>query len=109
MPAAELRFLEATGFTRSSTTLYMRNVAFQRAPQPIRIAIAVSKIAHRIRLRSGYSRHMSERSIYLRDQIAKCEFHAKNIGDFETEGKLRQLAAQYLAEALEIERIERRR
>jgi hypothetical protein len=49
---------------------------------------------------------MSERSIYLRDQITKCEFHAKSIGDTETQGELRKLAAQYLAEALEIERVE---
>jgi hypothetical protein len=39
---------------------------------------------------------MSERSAYLRDQIAKCEFHAKSIGDAETQGELRKLAATLL-------------
>jgi hypothetical protein len=46
---------------------------------------------------------MSERSVYLRDQIAKCEFHAQGIGDTETQDQLRKLAAQYLAELEEIE------
>jgi hypothetical protein len=46
---------------------------------------------------------MSPRSIYLRDQAAKCAWHAKNIRDDETEVALRKLAAQYLAEAEDIE------
>jgi hypothetical protein len=46
---------------------------------------------------------MSSRSIYLRDQAAKCEWQAKNIRDDETQVALRKLAAQYLAEAEDIE------
>jgi hypothetical protein len=39
----------------------------------------------------------------LRDQAAKCEWHANNIGDCETQVALRQLAARYVAEAGDIE------
>jgi hypothetical protein len=46
---------------------------------------------------------MSARSIYLRDQAANCEWHAKNIRDEETEVVLREMAARYIAEADEIE------
>jgi len=46
---------------------------------------------------------MSSRSIYLRDQAAKCEWHAKNIRDDETQVALRKLAARYVAEAEDIE------
>jgi hypothetical protein len=46
---------------------------------------------------------MSPRSIYLRDQAAKCEWHAKNIGESETQTHLRKLAAEYLVQANEIE------
>jgi hypothetical protein len=46
---------------------------------------------------------MSERSIYLRDQAAKCERHAKNIGDSETQQQLRKLADEYVEQAGEIE------
>jgi hypothetical protein len=46
---------------------------------------------------------MSERSIYLRDQAAKCEWHAQNVGDSETQVELRKLAFEYIVEAVEIE------
>jgi hypothetical protein len=46
---------------------------------------------------------MSPRSIYLRDQAAKCEWHADNIRDVETQAALRKLAAKYVAQAEEIE------
>jgi hypothetical protein len=46
---------------------------------------------------------MSPRSIYLRDQAAKCEWHAKNMGDSETQTRLQKLAAEYVVEADEIE------
>ena len=46
---------------------------------------------------------MSPRSIYLRDQAAKCEWHANNLGDSETQDRLRKLAAEYVAEADDIE------
>jgi hypothetical protein len=46
---------------------------------------------------------MSERSIYLRDQAAKCERHANNLSDAETQAELRGLAAEYIVEAAEIE------
>jgi hypothetical protein len=45
---------------------------------------------------------MSGRAIYLRDQAANCEWHAKNIRDDETEA-LREMAARYVAEADDIE------
>ena len=46
---------------------------------------------------------MSERSIYLRDQAAKCRRHADAMGDKRTQEELRKLAAEYLASAAEIE------
>jgi hypothetical protein len=46
---------------------------------------------------------MSERSIYLRDQAAKCEWHAKNLSDSETQRRLRELAFEYMVEATAIE------
>jgi hypothetical protein len=46
---------------------------------------------------------MSPRSIYLRDQAAKCEWHAQNIGDSETQLRLRKLAAEYVVQANDIE------
>ena len=49
---------------------------------------------------------MSQRSIYLREQAAKCEWHAQNMGDSETQVRLRKLAAEYLAEADDIESTE---
>ena len=50
---------------------------------------------------------MSPRSIYLRDQAAKCKWHANNMGDSmgdsETQVRLRKLAAEYVAQADDIE------
>ena len=46
---------------------------------------------------------MSSRSVYLRDQAAKCEWHATNIRDDQTQIALRKLAAEYVAEAEDIE------
>ena len=46
---------------------------------------------------------MSQRSIYLREQAAKCEWHAQNMGDSETQVRLRKLAAEYVAQADDIE------
>jgi hypothetical protein len=46
---------------------------------------------------------MSERSIYLRDQAAKCEWHARHLSDSETQVKLRKLANEYTEEATAIE------
>jgi hypothetical protein len=46
---------------------------------------------------------MSSRSVYLREQAAKCEWHANNIGDSETQVRLRKLAAEYFVEANDIE------
>jgi hypothetical protein len=46
---------------------------------------------------------MSPRSIYLRDQAAKCEWHANNLGDSETQVRLRKLAAEYIVQANDIE------
>jgi hypothetical protein len=49
---------------------------------------------------------MSERSIYLRDQAAKCRWHADNITDLETQAALRKLAAEYVTEAATIEALD---
>jgi hypothetical protein len=46
---------------------------------------------------------MSERSSYLRDQAEKCRWHANAITDAETQVQLRELAAEYIAQAAEIE------
>jgi hypothetical protein len=46
---------------------------------------------------------MSSRSIHLRDQAAKCKWHANNIGDNEMQVRLRKLAVEYVAEADAIE------
>jgi hypothetical protein len=46
---------------------------------------------------------MSSRSVYLRDQAEKCGWHAQNMGDTETQVALRKLAAEYVAEAEDIE------
>jgi hypothetical protein len=49
---------------------------------------------------------MSERSIYLRDQAAKCRWHADAITDTKTQAALRKLATEYVAKAADIERKE---
>ncbi len=46
---------------------------------------------------------MSERSIYLRDQAAKCLRHAIALSDVQTQAELRKLAAEYAERAAEIE------
>jgi hypothetical protein len=50
---------------------------------------------------------MSERSVYLRDQAAKCEAHARALTDVFTQDELRKLAAEYVVQAVEIESKER--
>jgi hypothetical protein len=47
---------------------------------------------------------MSERSVYLRDQAAKCGWHADQLTDAETQEQLRKLAAEYIERAAKIER-----
>ncbi len=49
---------------------------------------------------------MSERSIYLRDQAAKCLRHANDLSDVETQQQLRKLAAEYIVQADAIESAE---
>jgi len=51
---------------------------------------------------------MSPRSIYLRDQAAKCWSHAIAMSDSETQAALRELADEYIAQAKEIESKENR-
>jgi hypothetical protein len=46
---------------------------------------------------------MSPRSIYLRDQAAKCRWHAEQIGNTETRIELLKLADEYIEQAAEIE------
>lgn len=46
---------------------------------------------------------MSERSIYLRDQARKCEFHASQMTAPDVIAQLRKLASDYLIEAAEVE------
>jgi hypothetical protein len=45
----------------------------------------------------------SERSISLRDQAAKCRWHADAISDVQTQVALRKLADEYIVQAEEIE------
>jgi hypothetical protein len=47
---------------------------------------------------------MSKRSVYLRDQAAKCRWHADQLTDAETQEQLRKLAAEYIERAAKIER-----
>jgi len=47
---------------------------------------------------------MPERSVYLRDQAAKCRWHADQLTDAETQEQLRKLAAEYIERAAKIER-----
>jgi hypothetical protein len=47
---------------------------------------------------------MSERSIYLRDQAAKCRAHATALTDVQTQTELRKLADEYTLQAVELER-----
>ena len=49
---------------------------------------------------------MSEHSIHLRDQAAKCEAHARALSDLQTQAELRKLAAEYIERAEVIERRE---
>jgi hypothetical protein len=49
---------------------------------------------------------MSQRSEYLRDQAQKCVRHSAALTDAETQAELRKLAAEYVVEALDIERKE---
>ncbi len=51
---------------------------------------------------------MSERSIYLRDQATKCQWHATRIADAQTQTELRKLASEYLVEAVDIETKEKK-
>jgi hypothetical protein len=46
---------------------------------------------------------MSERSIYLRDEAAKCRWHADRMTELETQAALRLRAARYVAQAAAIE------
>jgi hypothetical protein len=46
---------------------------------------------------------MSERSTYLRDQAAKCHWHAQNLSDAKTQAELRKMADEYIEQAVEIE------
>jgi hypothetical protein len=46
---------------------------------------------------------VSERSIYLRNQAAKCRLHANSITDPETQAELRKLADEYVVRAADIE------
>jgi hypothetical protein len=51
---------------------------------------------------------MSERSLYLRDQAAKCQQHAVSLTDVQTQDELLKLAAEYIMRAVEIENQEPR-
>jgi hypothetical protein len=46
---------------------------------------------------------MSERSIYLHGQAAKCLAHARAITDSQTQDELRKLAAEYIVRAAALE------
>jgi hypothetical protein len=51
---------------------------------------------------------MSERSIYLRYQAAKCQAHATALTDVQTQVEFRRLALEYIAEAVDIETKEKK-
>jgi len=51
---------------------------------------------------------VSERSIYLRNQADKCEWHAIRMTDHEIIAELRKLAINYRIEAAQIERSEKK-
>jgi hypothetical protein len=46
---------------------------------------------------------MSPRSIYLREQAAKCQAHGASLGDAQTQAALRKLADEYIVQAEQIE------
>ncbi len=46
---------------------------------------------------------MSERSVYLRNQAAKCRAHANALDDAKTKVQLRKLAEEYIERAVAIE------
>jgi hypothetical protein len=46
---------------------------------------------------------MSPRSIYLRDQAAKCRRHASDMSDIQTQEELRKLATEHVERVVEIE------
>jgi hypothetical protein len=46
---------------------------------------------------------MSPRSIYLREQAAKCQAHGASLGDAQTQAALRKLAHEYIVQAKQIE------
>ena len=56
-----------------------------------------------------YTVAMCERSIYLRDQAAKCRAHACALTDVQTQDELRKLAAEFLVRAEKLESLERAR
>jgi hypothetical protein len=47
---------------------------------------------------------MSERSTYLRDQAANCRWHADKMTGSQAQDELRKLAAEYIEQAVELER-----
>jgi hypothetical protein len=47
---------------------------------------------------------MSEQSVYLRNQAAKCRQHANDLDDAKTQQELRKLAAEYIERAVQIEK-----
>jgi hypothetical protein len=47
---------------------------------------------------------MSERSVYLRDQAAKCRWRADQLTDAEPQEQLPKPAAEYIERAAKIER-----
>jgi hypothetical protein len=49
---------------------------------------------------------MTERSVYLRDQADKCQWHATALTDACTQAELRRLAAIYIERAAKIEAAE---
>ena len=63
----------------------------------------MSAIAHLVRRTSIIVPSMSERSVYLRDQAAKCRAHAAAMTDLETQTELRKLADKYIVQAVVIE------
>jgi hypothetical protein len=49
---------------------------------------------------------MSERSVYLRDQAAKCRWHADRLMDSATKERLLKLAVEYMERAALVDNTE---
>jgi hypothetical protein len=66
----------------------------------------VSFIAHGWPQGLAQNAPMSDRSVFLRSEAAKCRSHANALSDQQTQAELRSLADEYIVRAEKIEREE---